>query len=231
MATRKLVLGSAANLLVVGVLVGAGPVLAQQSGNDPALAYGDAKARYEQQLQDYNRKQQAYEQQRSEYNAKIDAYQRALSGSRPADTVVVVDDADPDVVVIDRDRAPVGTVVVAEPEARGVIVTREDDFAQRLLFRDVPVPLVRLENVVNVNNEAFNAPVVDAAGIPIGHFRRLEVKDSWGGNLAAVVTLNGSRRTISMLSEHVRFDPDRRIVIADLTARQIDRIPSGFPYG
>jgi hypothetical protein len=54
---------------------------------------------------------------------------------------------------------------------------------------------------------------------------------SWGGRLAAVITLNGSRRTIALPIEHVRFDHDRRIVIADMTARQIDTIPSGLPYG
>jgi hypothetical protein len=59
-------------------------------------------------------------------------------------------------------------------------------------------------------------------------FRRIETKEP--GDLVAVITLD-TRRTISVLTEHVRLDPDRRTVIADLTAREIDLIPSGFPYG
>jgi 3',5'-cyclic AMP phosphodiesterase CpdA len=221
MATRKLVLGSAATLLFSGAIIAAAPVLAQSS-SDPAQAYSGAKAQYDAELQDYNQKQQAYERQRSEYNAKIDSYQRSLNAM--PDTVVVVDDPAPDVVVVDRD--PAATVVVADANPDVVVVT--DDFAQRLAIRNVP-PLVRLEDVADVNYQLFNMPVLDSAGLPVGHFRRIESKAP--GDLVAVVTLNGSRRTISLLTEHVRFDPDRRTIIADLPARAIDRIPSGFPYG
>jgi hypothetical protein len=237
MATRKLVLGSAASLLLSGAMIAAAPVLAQSS--DPAQAYSTAKAQYDSELQDYNQKQQAYERQRNEYNAKIDAYQRSLSSPPPArvpDTVVVVDDPDPDVVVVDRnndttvvieDPPPGRAVVVTDPDADDVVIVR-DDFAQRLFIRDVP-PLMRVEDVVDPNYQLFNAPVLDSAGLPVGHFRRIETKGP--GDLVAVVTLNGSRRTISLLTDHVRVDPGRRTIIADLTAREIDLIPSGFPYG
>jgi len=221
MATRKLVLGSAATLLFSGAMIATAPVLAQSS-SDPAQAYSAAKSQYDAELKDYNQKQQAYERQRSEYNAKIDSYQRSLNA--PPDTVVVVDDPAPDVVVVDR--APARTVIVDDPTP-DVVVLR-DDFAQRLVIRDLP-PLVRLEDVADVNYRLFNMPVLDSAGLPVGHFRRIETKAP--GDLVAVVTLNGSRRTISLLTEHVRFDPDRQRIIADLPARAIDRIPSGFPYG
>ena len=221
MAPRKLVLGSAATLLISGAMIATAPVLAQ-SVSDPAQAYSAAKSQYDAELQDYNQKQQAYERQRSEYNAKIDSYQRSLN-ARP-DTVVVVDDPAPDVVVVNR--APDTTVIVDDPTP-DVVVLR-DDFAQRLAIRDVP-PLVRLEDVADVNYRLFNMPVLDSAGLPVGHFRRIETKAP--GDLVAVITLNGSRRTISLLTEHVRFDPDRQRIIADLPARAIDRIPSGFPYG
>ena len=236
MATRKLVLGSAASLLLSGAMIASAPVLAQS--NDPAQAYSAAKAQYDSELRDYNQKQQAYERQRSDYNARIDDYQRSLNAPPPArmPDVVVVDDPDPDVVVLDRegdttvvidDEPGDRTVVVRDPDADDVVVV-EDDFAQRLLIRNVP-PLIRVEDVVNPNYELFNMPVLDSAGLPVGHFRRIETKQP--GDLVAVVTLNGSRRTISMLTERVRFDPSRRTIIADLTAREIDLIPSGFPYG
>jgi hypothetical protein len=234
MATRKLVLGSAASLILSGAMITAVPVSAQSS--DPAQAYSSARAHYDSALQDYNQKQQAYERERSEYNAKLDAYQRALNAPPPArlPDVAVVDDPDPNVVVVDPE--PNTTVVINGPRDRTVIlrdpapndVVVVDNFRDRLLIRDVP-PLMRVEDVVDPNYELFNMPVVDSAGLPVGHFRRIETKEP--GDLVAVVTLNGSRRTISMVTEHVRFDPGRRTIIADLTAREIDLIPSGFPYG
>jgi hypothetical protein len=233
---RKLVLSSAAGAIIVCAITVAAPSQAQQSESDPAQSYANARAQYEAQLQDYNQKQQAYERQRGEYNADVDEYERVLNTPAPTAETVAVDDPDPDVVVVDPDdRAvvidevpPGGVVVVTEPEEPAVIVAR-DDFAERLLIANVP-PLVRVEDVVDVNNEFFNVPVVDAAGLPVGHFRRMEVKDTWGGRLAVVITLNGSRRTIALPTEHVRLDPESRIVIADMTAREIDTVPSGFPY-
>ena len=213
MATRKLILGSAASVLITGVVIAAAPVLAQYA-NDPAQAYSAAKSQYETELQDYNRKQQSYEQQRSEYSDQIDDYQRSLNDP-PRLPDAVVDDPEPDVVIV-RDQDP------------DVLLVDRDDFADRLEIRNVPV-LMRLEDVVDVNYELFNAPVVDSQGIPVGHFRRIETKVP--GDLVAVVTLNGSRRTISMLTEHVRVDRDRGTIIADLTTREIERIPSGFPHG
>jgi hypothetical protein len=229
MATRKLILGSAASLLLSGAIIAAAPVLAQSS--DPAQAYSDAQARYNSELQDYNLKQQNYERQRSEYNARIGDYQRSLNAPLPSrlpDAVgtdvppVVAADPDRDVVVVDRD--PGQTVIVRDPDPDVVVV---DDFRDRLLIQNVP-PLMRVESVSDPNYELFNLPVLDSAGLTVGHFRRIETKDP--GDLVAVITLN-SRRTISVVTEHVRFDPGGRTIIADLTGREMDLIPSGFPYG
>ena len=231
MATRKLILGSAASLLLSGAMIAAAPVLAQSS--DASQAYSDAQARYNSELQNYNEKQQDYERQRSDYNARINDYQRSLNaplprrmpdavGTNVPDRNVVVVDPDPDVVVVDRD--PGQTVVVRDPDP-DVVVT--DDFRDRLLIRNVP-PLMRDEDVADANYQLFNLPVLDSAGLTVGHFRRIETKDP--GDLVAVITLN-SRRTISVVTEHVRFDPGQRTIIADLTGREMDLIPSGFPYG
>ena len=103
------------------------------------------------------------------------------------------------------------------------------EFAQRLMMPSVPNSLMCLQNVAAVNDELFNIPVVDSAGYPVGHFRRLEIKTP--GDVVAVVTLSGSRRTIAMLSDHVRYEPGTRVIIADLSTREMDLIPSGFPYG
>jgi hypothetical protein len=229
MATRKLILGSAASMLLSGAMIAAAPVLAQSS--DASQAYSDAQARYNSALQDYNQKQQDYERQRSDYNARIGDYQRSLNAPLPSrlpDAVgtdvppVVAVDPDREVVVVDRD--PGQTVIVRDPDPDVVVI---DDFRDRLLIRNVP-PLMRVEDVADPNYQLFNLPVLDSAGLTVGHFRRIETKDP--GDLVAVITLN-SRRTISVLTEHVRFDPGGRTVIADLTGREMDLIPSGFPYG
>jgi hypothetical protein len=216
MATRKLVLGSAASLLLVsGAMTAAAPVLAQSSA--PAQSYSAATAQYESELQTYNQNQQAYERERSEYNDRIDDYQQSLNAPLPSrmPDVVVVEDNAPDVVVVD-------------PDNDVVVIDDRDDFTDRLIIDVPPSALMRLEDAADVNREFFNVPVLDAAGLSVGHFRRIETKEP--GDLVAVITLD-SRRTISVLTEHVRLDPDRRTIIADLTAREIDLIPSGFPYG
>lgn len=225
MVTRKLVLGSAASLLMSGALVAAAPVLAQSS--DPGQAYSAATAQYEAELRDYNQKQQSFEQERTEYGDRIDAYQRSLNAPlpSPAPDVVVVEDNTPDVVVIDND---VDALVVTDPDDDIVVIDDRDNFTDRLIIDVPPSALMRLEDAVDVNDDFFNVPVLDAAGLTVGHFRRIETKEP--GDLVAVITLD-SRRTISVLTEHVRLDPSRRTMISDLTAREIDRIPSGFPYG
>jgi hypothetical protein len=104
----------------------------------------------------------------------------------------------------------------------------DGEFAQRLFIRNVP-PLTCLEDVAVVNSELFNMRVVDAAGYHVGHFRRVETKTA--GDVVAVITLDPSRRTISVLTDHLRYEPTTRTIIADLTNQEIDLIPSAFPYG
>ena len=225
MATRKLILGSAASL----ILMSAAPVLAQSS--DPAQAYSNAQAQYQAELKAYNDKQQAYERDRAAYDAKIADYQRSLNAPPPrvaAPDVVVVDPAPNTTVVIDQRPADTA-VVVTDPNPNVVVVA--DNFTERLAMPVPPSALVRLESIPDVNSAFFNVPVLDMAGVSVGHFRRIETKDP--GVLVAVVTLdiNTQRRTISLATEHVRLDPSRRFVIADLSGREMARIPSGFPYG
>jgi hypothetical protein len=113
------------------------------------------------------------------------------------------------------------------------------EFAERLLMPNVPVTLMRLEDVADVNNDLFNMPVIDSAGYRVGHFRRVETKVP--GDVVAVITLtaspptlwppNLSRRTIAVLTDHVRYEPGTRFIIADLTTDELHLIPSEFPAG
>ena len=103
------------------------------------------------------------------------------------------------------------------------------EFAQRLAMPNVPNTLMCLESVADVNNELFNTPVVDSAGYRVAHFRRIETKAP--GDVVAVLTLNSSGRAISMYTDHVRYEPATRVIIADLTGLEMNLVPSEFPYG
>ena len=121
---------------------------------------------------------------------------------------------------------PVLAQQIATPSAQA---QSDLDFADRLLMPNVPITLMRLEDVADVNDDLFNMPVIDAAGYPVGHFRRVETKEP--GDVVAVITLNGSRRTIAVLTDHVRYEPGAQLIIADLTTFELDRTPSEFPSG
>jgi len=118
-----------------------------------------------------------------------------------------------------------------EPPAAATVQCERDDgaFAQRLVMPNIPPGLMCLEEVDSVNNALFDRVIFDAAGYKVGHFRRIETKVP--GDVVAVVRLSPSLRTISMFTDHLRFDPARGVIIADLTNREIDLIPTGFPYG
>jgi len=224
MAMPKLVLGSAASLLVAGALVAAVPTLAQSTDYATAQAqYDQAQAQYNAQVQEYNDKNRAYQQQRDDYNAKLNNYRSnttVYDQSRRPDVVVVPNTTPPDTTVVVQNPP---TVVVQNPPANVVVVP--DPFVQRLVFANPPVLLWKLDMVADPNRELFNAVVVDARGLPVGHFRRVENKDP--GYDAAVVTLNDPQRTISLPIEHIRFDPNTGVIIADLTSNEIHSFPSG----
>ena len=124
---------------------------------------------------------------------------------------------------------PVLAQQIATASAQARSAQGDVGFTERLLMPNAPVMLMRLEDVANVNQQLFNMPVVDAEGYRVGHFRRVETKVP--GDLVAVITLNGSLRTIAVLTDHVRYHPNTQLIVADLTTRDFDLTPSGFPYG
>ena len=134
---------------------------------------------------------------------------------------------------------PVLAQQVATTSAQALSDPDDLDFADRLLMPNVPVTLMRLEDVADANDDLFNTPVIDAAGYRVGHFRRMETKEP--GDVVAVITLTASppslappnltRRTIAILTDHVRYEPGTRLIIADLTTDELHLTPSEFPSG
>ena len=71
---------------------------------------------------------------------------------------------------------------------------------------------------------APSAPVEDRAGHRVGHFRHLTFQD---GREEAVITLHNNK-TIVLDDEHLRFDPVKDVVVADLSFNELNRLPARF---
>ncbi len=82
-----------------------------------------------------------------------------------------------------------------------------------------------LDRFTDPSDQLFNVRVEDINGFTVGRFRRVENRDS--GDQVAVITLR-SMRTISLLDEDVRYDPDRAVLVTVMTIDDIDVIPSGW---
>jgi hypothetical protein len=82
-----------------------------------------------------------------------------------------------------------------------------------------------LDRFSDPSNQLFNVRVEDINGFTVGRFRRVEDRDN--GDQVAVITLR-SMRTISLLDEDVRYDPDRAVLVTVMTIDDIDVIPSGW---
>lgn len=82
-----------------------------------------------------------------------------------------------------------------------------------------------LDRFNDPSDQLFNVRVEDINGFTVGRFRRVEDRDN--GDQVAVITLR-SMRTISLLDEDVRYDPDRAVLVTVMTIDDIDVIPSGW---
>jgi len=158
--------------------------------------------RYDAARAQYEEAQTIYNRQLEEYNAKTRAYDAQRRNYREG-------------VEASQDRAE------AYEDAR---TQYENEVAP-------PPPVVArfdrlwtLDRVVDPNSELYNLPVEDIDGFMSGHFRRVEIRAS--GERMAVITLN-SLHTISIPAEDVRFDPDRGVVVAEWTSRDLERVPPG----
>jgi len=217
---RTIALGSAASLAFAAATIAALPSFAQsyyprqstpversrtqdlnRNATDGSVVQSDqdqydaAKARYDEAQARYNRELE-------EYNAKIGAYQNQRQEyQEDLTTNAERNDAYAD------ERTEYSNEVGAYAEATGA----------RPPFGD----LWDLDRVPDPNTELYNAPVEDVNGYMTGHFRRLEVRGN--GERMAVITLN-SRRTISIRADEVRYDPNRAVVVADWTSRDLDRL-------
>jgi hypothetical protein len=66
-------------------------------------------------------------------------------------------------------------------------------------------------------------PVADRGGVVVGHFSHMTYQDE--GREKAVITLNNNK-SIAVTGDHLRLDPDRDTVLADLTYDELNSMPA-----
>lgn len=238
MAHRNLFLRSVAGLaLVFGTL--SAPAYAHHEASfatpeEHAKAHADmaaydaAVSHYNDQLKDYQDKAAAYEKERQSYQSQADAYstRSGIYGDRVAtyaDRVTTYADAPPaditiapgdHVVIEDRYAPPADHVVVAPAPSDRVVLAFPSGHR-----------LIDIDALGNPDRELEGMPIQDRFGNLVGHFRRLTVQDR--GHEKAVITLHNDK-TVVIEEDHLRFDPDNAMVVADLSYDELNRYPARF---
>lgn len=81
-----------------------------------------------------------------------------------------------------------------------------------------------------------NAPVRTALGSTIAHFIRIEIQDEMP---MGIITLDDVHRTVAVPLDRLRFNPERREILTDMSWHEVAILPSGrrskespwYPYG
>ena len=241
MKNRNLVLGSVASFAFTGVLLATAPSIAQslprestpaeraateslnaQQASQPDIIVGvrteerasvpaDIAAYNAQVAQNnaaaeaqYNSQLKDYQNKKQAYDQQNQTYQQQLGAYKDelANPPVVVEERH---VIVDRP-------AVVEPPA---VVTIAPPFPGK--------PLIDLNHVDE--RDIAGLPVADRGGVVVGHFSRMTFQD--GGREKAVITLNNNK-AVAVTDDHVRLDPDRNMVVADLTFDELNSMPARF---
>ena len=209
---------------------------AAQANYQSALASHDAmvarqQAQYDAKLNDYQQRNSQYTEQAKTYQDQSASYQAELANPP---SVVIVDDPPLGSVIVQD--PPPATVTVAPPvvEERHVIVRERApavvvappvvEERHALVYPDTGA-LVHLGELANPDEEIGGAPVQDRLGNTVGHFRHMTFQD--GGTEKAIITLHNNK-SVAVLEDHLRFDPDHSVVVADMSFDELNRMPARF---
>lgn len=245
MSRRNLALGSAASFALAGAVLCAVPSYAQyrystpaeeaqtqtlnaqqatapttvvvatstEPGYDAAIAeHSAAQSQYDAQLKDYRDKVGAYEKQKQDYQQQLEGYNGEHSVYRAESSNYAADLADPPVAVV-------GPPVVVETPPAAVVAAPP---ATTVIIHD---RLIDLHDVRDPDRELAGAPVEDRAGLLAGHVLHMTNQD---GTEAAVIDLRDRNKKIVLRGEHLRFDPDADVVVADLSLDELNSMPARF---
>jgi len=251
MSQRNLFLGSVASLVLAGAMIAAAPGYAQSlpryptpaeqaqtealneeqatapttttvivaantidPSYDTAIAQQSAaQSQYDAQLKDYQERANAYEKQKQDYQQKLEGYQGEHSLYRAQASDYMEDEHEYDLATAE---GPAAAVVVTPPAAE-VIVAPPPTVV-------VHERLVDFDDLRDPDRELAGAPVEDRAGYMVGHFRHMTLQD---GREEAVITLHNNK-TVVLDDEHLRFDPIKDVVVADLSFNELNRLPARF---
>jgi len=232
MKNHNLVLGSVASFALVGAVLATAPSVAQslprestpaeraeteslnaQEASQPGVVvttHQEDVAAYNAQVAQNNAAAQArYNSQLRDYQDKKQAYEQQNQLYQQQLGEYAAEVANPPVVVEEHH------VIVHDAP----VITEE---------HIVPFPgraLIDLRDIDNPDREIAGLPVADRAGVVVGHFRHMTHQDA--GREKAVITLNNNK-TVAVTDEHVRLDPARNTVVADLTYDELNTMPARF---
>jgi len=235
MKNRNLVLGSVASFAFTGLLLATTPSIAQiqprestpaeraateslneQQASGPDIIVGvrtqeqvppDVAAYNAQVAQNNAANEAQYNSQLRDYQAKKNAYDRQDQAYQQQLDTYKDQLANPPVVIEEHH------VIVDRP----AVVTVAPPFPGR--------SLIDLRDVRDPDRQIGGLPVADRGGAVVGHFRHMTNQD--GGREKAVITLNNNK-TIAVMDDHLRLDPDRDTVVADLTFDELNSMPARF---
>jgi hypothetical protein len=237
MKNRNLVLGSVASFVLVGVVLSTAPSIAQslprestpaeraqtedlnaQQASEPDIIIAARTdehasvppdvAAYNAQVAQANAAAEAkYNSQLKDYQDKKQAYEQQNQNYQQQLGAYKDELANPPVVVEEHH------VIVEQP----AVVTAAPVFPGK--------SLIDLNILENPDREIAGFPVADRAGYVVGHFRHMTFQD--GGREKAVITLNNNK-TVAVTDDHLRLDPDRDTVVADLTYDELNSMPARF---
>jgi len=233
MRNRNLVLGSVASFAFISLALATAPSLAQRESTpaeraateqlnadqasqpgiivgvrteEPASVPPDVAA-YNAQVAEANASAQAhYNSQLKDYQDKKQAYEQQNQTYQEQLGDYKDELANPPVVIEEHH------VIVDRP----AVVTVKPPFPGR--------PLIDLRDVRNPDREIAGLPVADRGGVVVGQFRHMTYQDQ--GREKAVITLNNNKTIVS--DDHLRLDPDRDTVVADLTYDELNNMPARF---
>jgi hypothetical protein len=192
------------------VIVAANPVdptysaaIAQQSA---------AQSQYNAQLKDYQDRASAYEKQKQDYQAQVESYKGEHTLYRAQASDYAEDEHD-----YDRATGEAPATVVVAPPADEVILAPP----ATVIVHD---RLVDFDDLRDPDSELAGLPIEDRAGYLVGHFRHMTYQD---GREEAVITLHNNKSVV-LDDEHLRFDPVKDVVVADLSFNELNSMPARF---
>jgi hypothetical protein len=185
---------------------------ATDPGYSAAIAQQSAaQAQYNAQLKDYQDKSGAYEKQKQDYQAQIEGYKGEHTLYRAQASDYTEDEHEYDLAT-----GEAATVVVAPPATEVLVAP-----PATVIVHD---RLVDFDDLRDPDRELAGLPIEDRAGYLVGHFRHLTYQD---GAEEAVITLHNNK-TVVLDDEHLRFDPVKDVVVADLSFNELNSMPARF---